>query len=124
MLNTHEKFLFDDKRNKFFAEINWEDNQETNECKIIKFTFPDGKDCYVPKKLLIEMLFAIGDKEEQMKMIPQKISRSKWYETVISVKVNKRIEKGELLIFPLKITLPTVEEEVVAEIKKGIPIIH
>ena len=71
------------------------------------------------------MLFAIGNKEEQVKMIPQTIRRTKWYETVISVKAKKDIKKGEIITFPLKITLPTVEEEVVAEIKKekGIPLL-
>ena len=64
------------------------------------------------------ILFAIGNEAEQRKMIPQKLTRVKWYETVVSVKATKDIRKGENITFPIKITLPSVEEEVIREVKR------
>ena len=112
------------QKNNWFIEVNWKEYDEsTNNCKVLKITFPDGKEAYLDKKLLIEMLFAVGTSEEQRKMIPQVIRHSRWYETTISIKATKDIRKGESITFPLKLTLPTVEEEVIAEMKRDSGII-
>ena len=122
MLLEHEKFLLVDKNGKYklFAEINWEpNNQNTNEGKVLKFTCPGGEELYVDRKILNEMLFAIGRPEDQQKLIPQKLTRTRWYETVLSVKATKDIRKGEEIVFPIKLSLPAIEEEVIGEIKKS-----
>jgi len=122
MITGHEKFRLTDlgKKNDFTIEVNYkgDEDAETNECKILKITFSDGKECYIEKEKLNSVLFAIGTAAEQRQMIPQVIRRSRWYETVISVKAKKDIRKGEDITFPLKITLPTEEEAVIAEIKR------
>ena len=120
MLTTHEKFRMLDKggNNNFFIEVNWKDDERIKNCQVFRFIFPDGKTAIIDKKHLLEVLFATGAPEEQQKMIPQTIRRSRWYETVISVKAKKDIVKGENITFPLKITLPTEEEAVIAEIRK------
>lgn len=120
MLENWEKFVMIDqaKRNNFFAEVNWNlKDEKTNKCQVIKFTFPNGDKAYIKKKHLFEMLFAIGAPKEQQKMIPQVIRRSRHYETKIGVTTTRDIKKGEKLVFPLKLTLPTFEEEAIAELK-------
>lgn len=121
MITHYEKFriIDENKEKEFFVEVNWDEKDEkTNNCKILKITFPNGDQVLVKKEYLNSMLFAIGTAAEQQKMIPQTIKRSKWYETIISVKAKKDILKGENITFPLKITLPSVEQEAIAEIKR------
>lgn len=119
MLDTHEKFRLIDKnkKNDLFVEVNWSDDAKINECKMVKFNM-DGKEALVDVRELNSMLFAIGSPEVQRNLIPQTIKRSRHYETVISVKAKKDIKKGEEITFPIKITLPTVEDEVIAEVKR------
>ena len=104
--------------NQFWIEANWKpDDEATNEGKVLKFTFPDGKNSYARRNDLNQILFAIGDPETQRKMIPQKIAKVRWYETVVSVKAKNDIHKGEQITFPIKITLPITEEEIIGEVK-------
>lgn len=122
MITEHEKFRLQNKIGKtnkddLFAEVNWTDNEDIKDCQVVKFTLGD-KVAIVNKEHLNSMLFAMGNPEEQRKMIPQTIRRSRWYETIISVKAKKDIKTGESITFPLKITLPTAEEEVISEIKR------
>ncbi len=117
MLKSHEKFHMLDvaKQNDFWIEANFkEDDEATNEGKVLKFTFPDGKTSYIKRDDLNQILFAIGTPTDQMKMIPQTLTKVKWYETVLSVKANKDIKKGENITFPIKLTLPAQSEEVIA----------
>lgn len=121
MINTYEKFKMMDqnKNHDFFIEVNYNLKDETtNECKILKVTFPNNDICYLDKKHLNEVLFAIGASAEQQKMIPQKITHVKWYETVLSIKATKDIKKGEQITFPIKLSLPKVEEEIIGEAKE------
>jgi len=60
-------------------------------------------------------MFAIGNAEEQRKSIPQRISHSRWYDTVVSVKATKDIRKDEKITFPIRISLPAYEEEVLGQ---------
>ena len=121
MIQGHEKFRIPDenKINDLLAEVNWNiRDRKTNECKVIRFTFKDGTEAYVKKEHLHAILFTIGNEEEQKKLIPQKITRVKWYETVLSVKATKDIHKGENITFPIKLTIPATEEDVIGEIKR------
>lgn len=120
MLDAYEKFRMIDqaKKNDFFAEVNYSSNKDVINCQVVKFTFPDGKESFVDKKHLIEMLFAMGTENEQTDMVPYKITRAKWYETILSVVAKKDIRKGEKIVFPIKITLPSQEQEMVSGFKK------
>jgi hypothetical protein len=120
MITEHEKFRLKDQNGKhdLIAEVNWNPEDEaTNNSQVLRFTWPDGTKSFVKREYLNAMLFAIGTAADQRKMIPQKIHRSRWYETVISVEAKNDIKKGEKITFPLKITLPTFEQEVVAELQ-------
>lgn len=124
MITEHEKFqIFDEMKgrgNNFFMEVNWlgDNDEETNNCKLIKFVFPDGKESLIKKEHLNAILFAIGTKAEQMKMIPQVIRKVKHYETVIGIKAIKDIKKGENIVVPISLSLPSTEEEAIAEVKR------
>ena len=120
MIDTHEIFVMRDSsgKNNFEMEVNWSDNEELKDCKVLRVKFPNGDVSYVRKEQLNELLFAIGSRSEQEKMIPQKIRRSRWYETTLKIKAQKDIRRGEDIITKVKLALPTVEEEVIAEIKR------
>ena len=120
MIKAYEKFRLIDqnKKNEVFLEVNWDPKDEqSNECKLIKMTFPNGDVSLIKKEHLNAMLFALGNREEQMMMIPQKLTKTKWYETVVSVKATKDIQKGEEITFPIKLSLPATEEEIISDIK-------
>ena|SRR3990167_8950358 len=109
MLLSHEKFrLMDEaKKNDFFAEVNFEeDNKDTNECKIFKFTFPNGDVAHIQRKYLLEMLFACGKPEDQQKMIPQTLETVHHYKTVLGIKATNDIAKGEMVNFPIELSVP------------------
>ena len=123
MITEYEKFnLVDanDRKTGVTMEVNWDKDPEKNECKIIKMTLPDKSTHYIKRDMFNAFLFAIGKEEDQRKMIPQKITRSKWYETVVSVTTTKDIKKGEKLTFPLKLTLPDERREAIEEVKHDI----
>jgi hypothetical protein len=125
MIKDHQKFKLIDLNNKpaGIVEVNWNPKDEsTNECKVLKFIYPDGSTSFVERKILNELLFVIGKPEDQRKMIPQTIKRVRWHETVLSVKAHKDIRKGENITFPIKITLPSIEEEVIGELAKQLKV--
>ena len=119
MLKSHQSFRFSDKGTgkEFFAEVNW---AGFDNCEKVRFTFPNGDKVVIPRDALNAMLFAIGKPEDQMKMIPEVQTTNRHYETVVSVKAKKRIEAGEEIVFPISLTLPTMEEEIIAEAKKDV----
>ncbi len=121
MIKRYEKFRIEDenKRREFYAEVNWNDKDEkSNNCKLLKFTFPNGDTAVVKKEYLNAILFAIGTEEEQRKLIPQKIQRVKEIEGWFKVKANKDVHKGEELVFPYKLSVPTAEDEVIGDLTK------
>ena len=123
MIIGHEKFRLQDlsKTKDFFAEVNWNpDDKTTNECQVIKFTHPDGSHSFVKQQHLYAMLFAIGNEIQQREMIPQKITKSRWYETVLSIKATKDIRRGESITFPIKITLPDQSDLIIGNTQKDI----
>lgn len=120
MLHSNEKIRVPDigKENDLVFEVNWNTkDKRTNECKIIRVHFPNGKVGTFKREHLHAFLFAIAKEEEQRKLIPQTTKRSKWYETTVGVTATKNIMKGEKIVFPIKLSLPTIEQEVVAEMK-------
>jgi hypothetical protein len=125
MIHTHERFKLIDLNNKpaGIVEVNWNpEDEKTNECKVLKFIYPDGSTSFVERKILNELLFAIGKAEDQRKMIPQTHKRVRWYETTLGVRATKDIRKGETITFPIKITLPSIEEEAIGEIAKQLKV--
>jgi hypothetical protein len=123
MLKGYEKLQILDTSEKatgMTVEVNWNDEPEITDCKILKITFPDGKVSFVKKGMFLGFLWAIGSTEEHQKMIPQTLTKVRWYETVVSVRVKKDIKAGENLTFPIKITLPKIEEEALGEIKQSV----
>ena len=119
MIKGNEKFAFRDesKSGKTITfEVNW--NERSMGCKEIKIVCPNGEEMVIKKEYLHAMLFAIGNENEQRQLIPQVKRTSRWYETVVSVKATKDIKKGEDVTFPLKLTMPTFDEEIIADAKR------
>lgn len=122
MIKGYEKLKIPDenKAQNIIAEVNWNvHDPKSMNCKLIRFSMGD-KVAVVKKEHLMAVLFAIGNEEEQRKMIPTTTLRSRWYETVVSVKATKHIQKGEEITFPIKLSLPTQEDEQVAEMKRDL----
>lgn len=123
MIKTHQKFRLPDenKKKEFLMEVNWDpSDSSTNECKYIKVIAPNGDMSLVKRDHLHGIFFVMANSEQQRQMIPQTITRSRWYETIVSVQAKKDIRKGEQITFPIKLTLPTFEEEVIAEVKRDV----
>ena len=109
MLTEHDKFKLIDKsgKNDFFTEVNWNpEDENTNKCQIFKFTFPDGKTAFVERKHLLEIFFACGKPEDQQKMIPQTLETIHHYKTVLGIKATKDVGKGEMINFPVELSVP------------------
>lgn len=121
MLTTYEKFRLqdEDKKNDFFLEVNWEENNEKiNECKIIKVIFPNGDVSFIKREYLNSMLFMFGTEDDQRKMIPQTLETVHWRKTVLGVRANKDIHKGEMINFPLEISFPCkFTQQIIGEVK-------
>lgn len=123
MLKKHEKFRFLDEaqKNNFFVEVNFrEDDKETNDCKVFKFTFPDGSESFVERKQLLEMLFACGKPEEQQEMIPQTLETLHHYKTTLGIKANKDINRGEMINFPIELSIPcsALRQDIIGSLPK------
>jgi hypothetical protein len=122
MEKNYNKFRLVDQAGKkdLIIEVNWnEKEEETNGSKVLKLTYPNGENAYVKREYFNSLLFVLGTPEEQQKMIPQKLTKARWYETVLSVKATKDIKKGENITFPIKLTMPVQEEEIIGKIAKG-----
>lgn len=122
MILDYEKIVIKDEsgKNHLIAEVNWNpEDEKTNKCQIIRLTYPDGKTAFIEREKLMSFIFAIGTATQQKDLIPQTLHRVKWYETVLSVKATKNIKKGEQITFPIKITLPATEEEIIGKKKFG-----
>ena len=123
MLKGYEKFKVPDMNKTRYMtwEVNWnEGDPVTNECKVIRVTFPNGDLMSIKREHLNAILFALGNSEEQRQMVPQTLHRSKWYETILGITAMKNIQKGEKINVRVKIPLPTVSEEVVSEMKRDV----
>lgn len=120
MIDSYEKFRISDenKAHDFFVEVNWKKDKSIENCQLLKVTFPDGQQAFVKKDILFAFLFAIGGPKEQRAMIPQQVTRVKWYETVVGVKATKDIRKGETITFPIKLSIPVSQEEIIGDANK------
>jgi len=124
MLKKHDKFNIIDVNSRptgMFWEVNWNPKQkETNESKVVKMTFPDGKEHFVPTKILLEILFALGKPEDQRKMIPQTLETVHHYSTTLGIKATKEIAKGEMINFPIELSVPcsSLRQEVISSLPK------
>ena len=121
MITTYEKFRLqdEDKKNDFFVEVNWkEDDENTNNCKILKVTHPNGDVSYLKKEYLNAILFVIGTESEQTKMIPQTLETVHWRKTVLGIKATKDIHKGEMINCPVEISFPcNLTKQVIGNVK-------
>jgi hypothetical protein len=110
VISYYEKFrLIDEGKSKdFFAEVNWnKKDKSSKDCKLIKFTFPNGEEAVVKRELLNSLLFSISRADEQREMIPVKIQPVHWKTVQVSIKATKDICKGEDIIMnPFKISVP------------------
>ena len=122
MIEDYEKFRIIDAHGRdsgLTVEVNWNpEDEKTNKCKVLKLTFPDGKRVFIKKEHLFSLLFVIGSKSEQRKMIPQRITNVRHYVTTMYIKLKTDTRKGDVLKVPVNISLPSVSEEVYAELKK------
>lgn len=107
------------KKNDLTMEVNWNEKDENiKNCQVVKFTFKNGEEAYIKREDLNFFLFTIGTPEDQKKMIPQKLTKVRWYETVVGITATKDIAKGEKISFPIKLSLPVGEEEIIGGLKK------
>lgn len=109
MIDGYQKFRVPDHsgKNHIIAEVNWDENDpEVSKCRVVKFNFPDGSKSIVKRDDLNQILFAIGDKEAQMNLIPQELQAVHWRKTILGVKAHKDIKKGEMVNFPIEISFP------------------
>lgn len=120
MLKTHEAFRLVDesKQNELKLEVNWNPKEEkSNECKLIRFTFPNGETSTIKREHLFSILFACGTDDQQRKSIPQRITKSRSYQTVLGIKATKNIKAGEMINVPVNIPLPDIVEDIIGDIK-------
>lgn len=117
MIEDYQKFRIPDSngKNHIEAEVNWEEGQ--NKCEMIKLTFADGKKAFIKRKDLAEILFAIGDRETQMSLTPQKITTVHHVRTILGIQAKKDIRKGEMVNFPIEVpfTCTNVKEVYASE---------
>ena len=109
MITEHQKFRLPDLAGTrhLDAEVNWnEHDEDTNQCKVIRLTLPDGGKAYIKRDDLNHILFAIGDVETQRNLVPQRLTTVHWRDTVLGIKATKNIAKGEMMNFPIKISFP------------------
>lgn len=122
MLKTHEKLRIPDenKANDLIFEVNWAPKDaKSNECKLIRVHYPDGKTAVIKREHILSVIFAFSPPDEQSKLVPVKLSQTRWYETTIGITAKKDIRKGEKIVFPLKLTLPAAEQELMGITSKA-----
>ena len=124
MLTEHEKFNLVDPNmasTGVSLEVNWNPEDElTNDCKVLKMTLPDGSVKFIERKILLEILFAIGKPEDQRKMIPQTLETIHHYKSVLGIKASKDIGKGEMINFPIELSVPcsALRQDVIGSLPK------
>lgn len=126
MITDPEKFNVKDKSGKTDVtfEVNWNPlDEDTNECKVLKIRI--GKEeTYIATGDLRTILFAISNPEEQRKAMPIQMVTQRRYQTILGVKADKDIKKGEMVNFKVDIPLPPIDKEIMLEatrqIKRGI----
>ncbi|MCK9370410.1 hypothetical protein M0R04_10920 [Candidatus Dojkabacteria bacterium] len=107
------------KQNDWFLEVNWNPkDKKINDCKIVRVTFPDGKEALIEREKLHAVLFAIGRADEQRELVPQTQTRVMKFKKLLKVKAFKNMEKGEELIFPYEFEVPIAQIETIGKAPK------
>ena len=122
MIRTYEKLRIPDvnRKNSFEVEVNWNPKDpKTNECKYLRFKFPNGDKALVKREYFQAFLFAVGTPEQQRSLIPQSTKHTRWYETTLGITAWKDVRKGEKLVCAVKISLPAFEDEAVGELARA-----
>lgn len=81
-------------------EVNWSKKKEVAGCKLIKLIYPNGDTAVVKREHLNQVLFALGNPEDQRRLIPQKVETVHWRPMRLSIKAEKDIRKGEEIVLP------------------------
>ena len=120
MIIEPEKFKIIDQsgKNTIEIEVNWRpEDEKINECKVLRIKI-NGEEGYVALGDLRTILFACSNPKEQRKMLPiQMVTQRKW-QTVLGVKADHDIKKGEIVNFKVDIPLPPIEEEIMYQAQR------
>lgn len=95
-----------------------------------KKTLVDGKDDFMLDSLKFRIgeeeaifslgdirtiLFALSDTKAQRDMLPIQMVTQRKYQTVLGIKADRDIKKGEMINFKVDIPLPPIEKEIAQE---------
>lgn len=114
MIKRHEVFVVPDENKTRIMkwEVNWNPkDKKTNDCKILRVVFPDGKEMMVKREYLNSLLFIIGTPEMQQTLVPQKIVQKRRFQGQVKLKATKDISKGEEIITTCYHDLPELVED-------------
>ena len=117
MIKEHEKMMLPDENgsHEVYAEVNWNPKDErTNECKVIRLTFPNGDTSYVKREYFLSFLFAFSKEEDQARMVPVEKQEVRYIETVVGITATKDIAKGEKIVTPISLPVPIGKEHTLA----------
>jgi len=120
MLKEPARIVIPDKggKNDITIDVNWNpEDKESNDCKVLKLTYPDKKTAFIDRDKLMSFLFMVGTPDQQRDLIPQTLTMVREYQTVIGIKATKDIRKGEDIVVPVKFDIPISKEEVIASQK-------
>jgi len=120
MITEYNKLQLEDEagKNNLIIEVNYKDDPEVNECKMLKLTYPDGKQAFIKREHFLSFLFVIGREEDQRKMIPKKLITIRKYQTMLGITATRNIKKGERINVTVDIPLPPIEQEIIGEAKR------
>lgn len=119
MINWYDKLRLTDHQheNDLIVEVNW---NGSDQCKMLRFTLPDGSQSFISKEDLMSMLFYIGKPSEQNSMVPQIITKVRKHESLFWGIAHKDIRKGERIIFAGKLTCDrSHREEVISKSERN-----
>lgn len=104
MLTEHHVFTPTVKGGKPVAfEVNWnEKDAASNNSQVIKVSI-DDKQAYISRDDLLQFVFAIGKADDQIKLIPQTLTKVHAKKTVFTIKATKDIRKGEDVVFAAEV---------------------
>ena len=120
MITSYEKLKVPDQggNNSLVFEVNYSDQPEIQNCQMLRITYPNGSLGYLKREHLMSLLFAIGRPEDQINLIPAKITTIRKYQTMLGITAKKDIKKGEKINVQVDIPLPPIEQEVIGEAEK------
>ncbi len=102
--------------NNIILAVNWSKDSKVKNCRAIRIKM--GKqESIIDKEHLNSMLFIFGNEEEQRKLLPQKVLKTKHIKKVVEVTAKKDIKKGEKIVFPISFTMPSEEEAILKSYK-------